>query len=328
MRTFIFYIALIISNLSFVCAQQAELHFRADGKFKIVQLTDIHYIHNNPNAEIALDNINSVLDAENPDLIVITGDIIYGKPAKESMETVIKLVSSKGKPFIALFGNHDDENGLSRKELLDLIKSFPNNITYSIDGISGVTNCTFEIKNRNGKDAFLLYCFDSNAYSQILGVKGYDIVRFDQIAWYREQSKAFKLKNNGDTIPALAFFHIPFPEYAQAAADERAPLIGTRREYVTCPNLNSGLFASMKEMGDVIATFVGHDHDNDYVTVWHDILLGYGRFSGANTVYNNLKPNGCRVIELTESEKSLKTWIRLRDGKTTNYVVFPDDFKK
>ena len=55
------------------------------------------------------------------------------------------------------------------------------------------------------------------------------------------------------------------------------------------------MFAAMKEAGDVMGMFVGHDHDNDYAVMWKGILLAYGRFTGGNTEYNHL-PNGARII--------------------------------
>ena len=42
--------------------------------------------------------------------------------------------------------------------------------------------------------------------------------------------------------------------------------------------LNPGMFAAMAECGDVMGTFVGHDHDIDYVVAEKGIALGYGRF--------------------------------------------------
>ncbi|WP_304317339.1 metallophosphoesterase, partial [Phocaeicola plebeius] len=57
------------------CAQ--NLKFNANGKFKIVQFTDVHYIFNDPRAEVAIERINEVLNAENPDLVMFTGDVIY-----------------------------------------------------------------------------------------------------------------------------------------------------------------------------------------------------------------------------------------------------------
>jgi 3',5'-cyclic AMP phosphodiesterase CpdA len=306
------------------------LKFNPNGKFKIVQLTDIHYIYGNPNADVAIECINKMLDVEKPDLIIVTGDVIYGKPAEQSMRTVMEQIAAKKTPFVVLFGNHDDEFGLSRGQLLDIIKTYPYNLTDSVAGLSGVTNGILTIKNHGGEDGVVLYCFDSNAYSGIENVKGYDYIKFDQITWYKENSAAFTKRNKGKPIPSLAFFHIPFPEYGQAASNERTPLVGTRREAVTSPRLNSGLFTAMKEKGDIMATFAGHDHDNDYAALWEDVLLVYGRYSGANTVYNNLKPNGCRVIELTEGENGFKTWIRLNNAENAvvNVINYPSDFKK
>ena len=50
-------------------------------------------------------------------------------------------------------------------------------------------------KDKN-KNAALLYCIDSHAYTQIKSVPGYDWIKFDQIAWYRNQSKEFTKQNN------------------------------------------------------------------------------------------------------------------------------------
>lgn len=73
--------------------------------------------------------------------------------------------------------------------------------------------------------------------------------------------------------------------------------------------LNPGMFAAMAECGDVMGTFVGHDHDIDYVVAEKGIALGYGRFSGDDTTYNNLRP-GVRILVLTEGG------TRLRDVDT------------
>jgi hypothetical protein len=53
-----------------------------------------------------------------------------------------------------------------------------------------------------------------------------------------------------------------------------------------------------------------------------------GRFTGGDNVYNNIKPNGARVIELTEGERSFRTWIRLRDGGVIHDIKYPDFFLK
>ncbi|GAB6393836.1 MAG: metallophosphatase [Bacteroidales bacterium] len=313
------------SALPMSWAQQPVLQFDAEGKFKIVQFTDIHYIEGNPKSEPAIERIHEVLDAEKPDLIIVTGDVVFGKPADKSMRSVLNAIAAKRIPFAVLFGNHDDEFDLTRTELYNIIKSYPYNRTATVEGLSGVGNCILPVKGKNGQTAAVLYCFDSNAYSAIADVEGYDYIKFDQINWYRENSAALTRANGGTPLPSLAFFHIPLPEYGFAAADEEAVLIGTRKETSCPPELNSGLFAAIKEMGDVMGTFVGHDHDNDYAVMYKGILLAYGRFTGGNTVYNHLG-NGARVIELTEGERTIKTWIRLKNNEIIHTVLYPADF--
>lgn len=328
MKLFLVSLALLFACLQVSNAQQPSLKFNQNGKFKIVQFTDVHYIFDDPKAKIALERINEALDAEKPDLVLFTGDVIFGEPAEKGMRTVLDLASSRKIPFGVTFGNHDNEHGLTRKQLLEIIQSIPYNVTSTVEGLSGVTNFILPIKSANSqKDSAILYCFDSHSYSQIKNISGYDYIKSDQIQWYRDNSANFTKQNGGTALPSLAFFHIPLPEYNQAASDEGAILIGTRKEKACAPQLNSGLFTAMKEMGDILGMFVGHDHDNDYAVNWKGILLAYGRYTGGNTVYNNL-PNGARIIEMTEGERGFKSWIRLKDNEVINTISFPSDFVK
>lgn len=305
-----------------------DLKFNPNGKFKIVQFTDIHYIYNDTRSDIALERIQEVLDTEKPDLVLFTGDLIYGKPAEQGIRTVLQQVANQKTPFAVTFGNHDDEYGLSREELLKIIQTIPYNLTRTTIGISGVTNFILPIKSSDGKkNAEILYVFDSHSYSQIEDIEGYGYIHFDQIQWYCEQSRKYTEANKGTPLPSLAFFHIPLPEYSQAATDENASLFGNRKEKACTPLLNSGLFTAIKERKDVEGIFVGHDHDNDYAVMWQGVLLAYGRYTGGNTVYNNL-PNGARVIELTEGEEGFHTWIHTTKNHIEQQVKFPDSFLK
>lgn len=308
-------------------AQVRSLRFGDNGEFKIVQFTDVHFKYGNPASDVALKRMAEVLDAERPDLVVFTGDVVFSAPADTAMRVVLSCVSDRKIPFVVTFGNHDDEQGKTRSELYDIIRSVPYNVQPD-RGDEASPDYILRLKSADGsKDAALLYCLDSHSYSTLPDVKGYGWLTSDQVEWYRRESLASKAQNGGRPLPALAFFHIPLPEYNEAASDENAILVGTRMEKACAPALNTGMFTAMKEAGDVMGVFVGHDHDNDYAVMWKGLLLAYGRFTGGNTEYNHL-PNGARVILMKEGSRSFTTWICQKGGVMTDRTVYPDSYVK
>ena len=79
MKQLLIILSLVLGCLQPGYTQKPVLKFNKDGKFKIVQFTDVHYIHGNPKSAVSLERINEVLDAEKPDLVLFTGDVIYGR---------------------------------------------------------------------------------------------------------------------------------------------------------------------------------------------------------------------------------------------------------
>lgn len=327
-RTLKLFLALVSLCMTAFCfAQKSELQFNKDGKFKIVQFTDVHFKYKNPASDIALERINQVLDEEQPDFVIFTGDVVYSAPADKGMLQVLEQVSKRKLPFVVTFGNHDNEQGMTREQLYDIIRQVPGNLMPDRGSVlSPDYVLTVKSSSDAKKDAAVLYCMDSHSYSPLKDVKGYAWLTFDQVNWYRQQSAAYTARNGGKPLPALAFFHIPVPEYNEAASDENAILRGTRMEEACAPKLNTGMFTAMKESGDVMGIFVGHDHDNDYAVMWKGILLAYGRFTGGNTEYNHL-PNGARIIVLDEGARTFTSWIRQKDG-IVDKVTYPASFVK
>ena len=321
--------ALMLSMLCAVTAsaQNDVLKFNNNHKFKIVQFTDIHWKYGNPASDKAGERMAEILDAEKPDMVVFTGDLIFAKPAREGLDKALEATIQRGIPFAVTWGNHDDEQDLTREQLSAYIADKPKNLTSTVEGITGQTNYTLTIKSSDGKkDAAALYIFDSNSYSPLKEVKGYGWIKHDQVAWYTDCSRRFTEANGGKPLPALAFFHIPLPEYHEAVKNEGAYMVGTRKESACAPEINTGLAVAMLQAGDVMGVFVGHDHVNDYVVDWRGILFGYGRFTGGDTVYHDIpQGNGARVIELTEDSRTIRTWVCIKGAKVINEVVFPAD---
>lgn len=315
MNRFTTLLLFVVFSLS-VHAQAVRLSFNQDKNFKIAQFTDMHLGLNSDEsrkeAKQTFERLERIVKQEKPDLIVFTGDIVTGQPALQTWKTLLDKVDVLNIPFGVVLGNHDPENA-SKEEIATLILQYKNTINKP-NSNKELADIVIPINSSNKiKDKAFIYLMDSNDYSPIKEVKGYGWFTRNQIDWYVETSKAI----NPDKHPALAFFHIPFPEYTTAWDDKKNKRIGRQAETPCPPSINTGMFAAMVEMGDVIGTFVGHDHDNDYIVIDQGIALGYGRFSGDNTIYNNLR-SGVRLIELTEDKRGFKSWIVEDNGRVVD----------
>jgi len=289
------------------------LRFRPDHTFTLVQFTDLHWKNGEPDDLKTRALMERVLESEKPDLVMLTGDVIEGgscaDPANSWREAVQPMVARKI-PWAAVFGNHDDEGALSRRELLAVQQSLPGCLSESGPvGLSGVGNYILDIRaSADEQTAARLYCLDSQSYAEPK-TGGYGWIQPDQIAWYLEQAQTARAANSGQPLPALAFFHIPFPEYNDVW--DKHACQGHKQEDVCCPQFNSGFFAALREGGDVLGTFVGHDHVNDFVGELDGIRLCYGRASGFNTYGLTGFERGARFIQLYEGRREFKTWLRL-----------------
>ena len=72
----------VLLNVCVGWSQQTALKFSRDGKFKVVQFTDVHYKYDDQaNSQRAIDRMNEVLDAERPDCVIFTGDVVVSNEA-------------------------------------------------------------------------------------------------------------------------------------------------------------------------------------------------------------------------------------------------------
>ena len=303
--------ALFASLILLGAYAQKSVAFR-EGKLKIVQLTDIHWDPQSKNCAQTAQTIEAVLALEKPDIAMLTGDVVTEKPGPEGWKAIIALLEKAQVPFTVMMGNHDAEV-MPKQEIYDLLAQSPYFIgEKGPETIHGCGNYVVPVYGADHKTTkALLYCIDSNDYPESKDYGTYDWIHFDQVTWYRQTSARFTKENGGNPLPALAFFHIALPEYD--AIPNNGTMLGEKNEGSGASKINSGLFASFIEMGDVMGAFVGHDHDNDFIGTHYQIALAYGRVTGTDA-YGDLE-RGMRVIELKENERSFDTWVRTPSKK-------------
>jgi hypothetical protein len=283
-----------------------DLKYRPDGSFLIAQFTDLHLSEGKEPDLKTQALVAAVLDAEKPDLAVLTGDVIAGAgnpcaDAPGAWKLAVDPMEARGIPWAAALGNHDDEGSHSREGLLQVQAQFKLCLSHpGPDGLPGHGNFILDIE-----DDARLYVLDSLAYGPE-GISQYAWISLDQIQWFRERAVEAAGRKG------LAFFHIPLPEYDEVWRTQVCR--GHKFEKVCCPTLNSGLFSAMVEAKNIAGVFVGHDHINDYEGTLHGIRLCYGRSGGYNSYGKEGFPRGARLIRLWKGKPGFESWLRLEGG--------------
>jgi len=317
------------------------LRFNSEGKFKIVQFTDVHFQYDSYRSDSTLVILKTVIKNEKPDLVVLTGDIVTSKENTEKAWLKLSNILIEAKiPWAITLGNHEAQFQLTKEQIIETVSGLPYSLTENgPKTISGHGNYVIKIQSSNSsKTAALLYCFDSQMGFHPKTIYGsYEWFDFSQIDWYRKLSNKLTKVNKGNPLPALAFFHIPLPEYKEVVGKETT--IGSQGDPVSSSDLNSGLYTAMIKSKDVMGIFVGHDHDNNFIGCLRNICLAYGNAAGRQC-YGTIG-RGARVIELYEGERKFDTWILKlyecnRDSdiwfpainrQPRYFVTYPDSFK-
>lgn len=319
----IWLIMMVFAMSSQAKAPGVELKFDQNGKFKIIQFTDTHFEYGSIRSDSIIMMMKTVIEKEKPNLVVFTGDVVTCKNTRKGWLKLLQPLIDDKMPWAVVLGNHDQQYDLVREQIMGLLERQPYNMSSAgPTNVSGSGNYMLNVKgSKSDQPVALLYFFDSHAYP-VDDIPGYDWIKSDQIQWYREYSQKMTCSNEKCPYPALAFFHIPLPEYNQII--DLSNTIGIHGETVCSPKINTGLFASMYEMRDVMGVFSGHDHNNNYIGCLHGICLAYGCVTGRECY--GVHERGCRIIVLHEGERKFDSWILTKEGEKKYPVTYPNSF--
>lgn len=311
-----------------------KLQFNDDGNFKIMQVADLQDDMQLNGAVKAF--LEEAVKQEKPDLVVLTGDNISGgscrtdiskawdtRRCEKAIDQFMSIFEEYEVPVAMVFGNHDDENMLSKEELFDIYEKY--DCFIGEDEGEALYGCgTYNLPIYSSKDAdkmmYNLWMFDSNTYDEELG--GYDYVHDDQVEWYVDKSNELKAANGGVAVPSMAFQHIIVKEIFDIIESSTEYIEGSElysggkyyvfkegylkaghlKEY-PCPGTRpSKQFGAMVDQGDVVAMFFGHDHNNTFEVSYKGIDLVATPGFTFNS-YGN-EDRGFRIINLNEEDTS------------------------
>lgn len=341
-------VLLVLSCFSFAVsaaaptpAEAAHFQFGEDGNFRIMILADIQ--DGKTLSSITATFIEETVKKTQPDIIVLTGDNIYGSwtrnPAggEQGLRDVMDLFQKMydegyGPKIAAVFGNHDDQsNNFAREDQMKIYSSYSCCVAIDedlwVDGehyTEALEHCgTYNVPiyaSSGDEVKFNLWMFDSGAYATD-GNKGYDHVREKQLAWYKTTSE--KLGN----VNSIVFQHIIMPEiynsfektefklggeaynykgeyYKLPATAKEGSVLG---EASCCSEDNGGEYDALKAQGGVIACVSGHDHANKFIIPNNDpdFPMDWINVPTCGVAsYGQTKDRGIRIIDLNEADTS------------------------
>nr|AIG55762.1 secreted protein [Thraustotheca clavata] len=305
--------------------------------YRILQVPDMHYTNyayyicnSKPDSfkgacyeKYMTEMINKMLDNVKPDFVVFTGDqiesLIWPMSSGNSLkaiDTYSAAVQTRNIPWSMVFGNHDESYTpallSNKKVMMAYIETLKGSYSkYGPMDIGGVGNYEISIEYpNNSSTALRMYFLDTGKDGTVSeGQKNY--------------MKTLAASHTNDHAPAIMFFHIPIEEYKAFNGMGQ----GSRGDPVSAAKTNSHLFDTMVAMGDVKASFCGHDHYNDFCFYKSPLHLCYGGATGYGAAYGKGSySRRVRVIDwnVSDGDESISTWQYFQETTNTmdRYSLF------
>lgn len=294
--------------------QKTEVVDMGDGDFKIMVITDIHLKNSGTFAKelginylldgvskIAVDNM---VKKENPDMILVLGDMVLTKRNDIELERFVKQMDSYKKPWACVFGNHDDEGRADKNKLVDVLgESEYGMFTYGPDDLHGAGNYVIELK-RGDTTEYALFMMDSGSSKEFADAT--DGINAKQVEWYKWNMEAFKEKN-GSYPKNMAFFHIPLPEYEEIVKGEF--IMGESAEKPCIGHTDGGLMNAMLAMNGT-HILAGHDHNNNFIAEYKGMKVGYATKSTYNCYFKS-GMTGSTILTIDKNNNVTERIVKL-----------------
>ncbi len=312
-----------------------NLFFVTNDEFKVIQFTDIHIgggFASHKKDAMALNAVASMITAEKPDLVVVTGDVVYPVPVqsgsfnnKASTEIFATMMESLGVYWTFTFGNHDTEaySFYDRKDLVDFYaeKDYKYCLFEENDPdnkIDGYGNQIIEVKNTSGIVTQAIATIDSHSYTDgdVFGAMWkYDNIKQSQVDWFKSEMIEINNQNRAidptaSDVNAMAYFHIPLVEYLDAFNEYHE----NGKKDTANVQVYDGWFGESKQ---VVYSGIGEDN-------FFEIGVQYGLrgvFCGHDH-YNNVTMDYKKEIVNEDGDKVMSPTVRFTYGMSIDYLAY------
>ena len=321
--------------------------------FKILQLADLHMGEASDTDwgpeqdENTFAVLESVIPAEKPDLIVLSGDQLTANNidvnATAYLNKLCQHLKQYNIPWAMIFGNHDDaplektdkdgnvirtnQTKTSREDLYHVDHSFaPLSLTQlgpkNLFGTSNYMLDVYDAENNN-QVALQLLMLDTGGGTLPKQLEA------NQVEWFQSQRHG----SANQKIPVVAFQHIPTQEFTHN--DDTCE--GMQDDGVEPIDRDPCIVEALHQDGNVHFLTVGHMHGNDYCCSYggssgesskmhvcfgrHSGYGGYGRWSRGARVYEmHFISSAVSGVGDADDEDDVltavrwKSWVRMEWG--------------
>lgn len=306
--------------------EERKIFIRPEEELRILQLTDMQVIDasqrrrpdrlSSPeierwapeNAEMnCYSHIKDLITQTSPHLIIITGDIVYGEfdDSGRVFREFTEFMDSFGIPWAPVWGNHDLESAAG--------------IDYAVKTFEGAKNCLFtteteDIADGTGNYAVriykgeklyrVVYMLDSHgckhAYDESARIP--KSVTEGQMRMIERISGECEAEA-GETVPAIAAWHIPTAEFFEAyealgyenkmgtkigvTVKAHKGDFGVIMENASAPSTRPENFLERLKNCRVVGVFVGHHHNINTSVFWQGIRWTMGLKTGTYDYHIN-----------------------------------------
>lgn len=258
--------------------------------------------------KLAFDIVRAAVEEAKPDLIVLTGDNVYGEfdDSGTSLVRLVEFFESLNIPWTGTYGNHDNETikGVlwQNQQYIDAKNCM---FKKGNELAEGNGNYTIGIR-QDGKLKKVLFMLDSHGCVNTdteNGVYASAGIMDGQAQWYEDTCNRIKQYNGGEYVESYVFLHHPLRAIGDAM--QKYGYVSASHDFfdadgnlavfspVTVPTNEDGDYGRMtKDAGSyidnnysffnklkscgTIGVFFGHEHENDISVTHEGVRLVFG----------------------------------------------------